>query len=66
MRAKSACRRSGLGSILFSYALRPFILCGAVWAAASMLVFLLRLVGSLEHPTIASSVAWHAHEMTYG
>jgi uncharacterized protein involved in response to NO len=52
--------------VLFSEGFRPFFLGAAVWAALSLAVWLLMLMGWVDLPTGIDPIAWHAHEMIYG
>ena len=51
---------------LFSEGYRPFFLGCALWAAVSILLWLVILTGWLELPPDFDPVGWHAHEMIYG
>lgn len=51
---------------LFSEGYRPFFLGCAVWAALSVLLWLVILTGWLDLPPGFDPVGWHAHEMIYG
>jgi uncharacterized protein involved in response to NO len=51
---------------LFHEGFRPFFLGTALWAALSMLLWLLLLSGNIELPIAIDPLAWHAHEMVHG
>jgi uncharacterized protein involved in response to NO len=51
---------------LFSQGFRPFFLAAALWAPASLGLFLLQLAGQLDLPTAFDPPTWHAHEMLFG
>ncbi len=50
--------------VLLSVAFRPFFLLAAIWAAASMGLWLAALTGASWLP--APGPAWHAHELLFG
>ncbi len=54
------------GPALFSYGFRPFFLFGALWAAISMVFWIMMLAGLFELPTRLDSISWHAHEFLFG
>ena len=59
--------RPGLASLpIFQNAFRPFFLGGAVWAAATLILWLATLAGRLALPTAFDPLAWHQHEMLFG
>lgn len=58
--------RAYRGPALFSYGFRPFFLFGAVWAAVSVVLWLLVLTGTLPLPSHLTPVEWHVHELLYG
>jgi uncharacterized protein involved in response to NO len=51
---------------LFSQGFRPFFLGAGLWAVASVVIWMLVLIGWLDLPGGFDPVAWHAHEMIYG
>ena len=59
-------RREYAGPTLFSYGFRPFFLCGALWAALAVLLWLPQYFGELSLPTAFTPRDWHIHEMLYG
>jgi uncharacterized protein involved in response to NO len=59
-------RREYAGPALFSYGFRPFFLCGAVWAALAVLLWLPQYFGELSLPTAFAPLDWHIHELLYG
>ncbi len=61
-----ARRREYAGPAIFSYGFRPFFLGGAIWAVLAILLWVPLHAGSLQVPSIASPLVWHAHEMLYG
>lgn len=58
--------RSHAGAAILSYGFRPFFLCGAIWAALAVAIWLPVLSGSFVLPTAFSPVEWHVHELLYG
>lgn len=58
--------RAWQGPALFSFGFRPFFLGAAFWAALSMALWLVMLVGWLDFPTAFDPVSWHAHEFLFG
>ena len=54
------------GPALLSFGFRPFFLSAAVWAALSMVLWVLMLSGRLELPTAFDLLSWHAHEVLFG
>lgn len=58
--------RRHTGPAVLAYGFRPFFLAAAVWAAASLALWLAALEGV---PVLASAfdpLTWHAHEMLFG
>ena len=51
---------------LFQEGFRPFFLGAALWAALSMVLWLLAVSGRVVLPIGIDPVAWHAHEMIHG
>jgi uncharacterized protein involved in response to NO len=51
---------------LLSYGFRPFFLLGALYAGATLLVWLPLLRGALETASLFPPVDWHSHEMLFG
>lgn len=58
--------RAWSGPALLSYGFRPFFLFGAIWAAASMIMWISMLSGGPFLPTQFDPVSWHAHEFLFG
>jgi uncharacterized protein involved in response to NO len=58
--------RNSTATALFQEGFRPFFLGAALWAALSMLLWLLLLSGSIALPIAIDPLAWHSHEMIYG
>ncbi len=58
--------RKATGAALLSYGFRPFFLGGAVWAVATMLLWIAALTWGLPLGGSYGALAWHAHEMTFG
>jgi uncharacterized protein involved in response to NO len=58
--------RAYTGPALLRQGFRPFFLAAAVWAAASIVIWLCILLGDLELPSLFDPLAWHVHEMLYG
>jgi uncharacterized protein involved in response to NO len=58
--------RKWTGPALFSYGFRPFFLFGAIWAATTMVLWIVMLSGVLSLPTRLDPVTWHAHEFLFG
>ena len=54
------------GPAILSYGFRPFFLFGAIWSAASVLLWLPAFHGWLELSTAFVPVDWHVHEMLFG
>ncbi len=52
--------------VLFSHGFRPFFLGGALWAAATMLLWIAMLTGRIAFETPYGAVPWHAHELLFG
>lgn len=51
---------------LFQEGFRPFFLGAALWAALSMVLWLLAVSGRVVLPIAIDPLAWHAHEMIHG
>ncbi|MFN0265361.1 NnrS family protein [Tepidamorphus sp. 3E244] len=58
--------RGYTGPALFSYGFRPFFLAGAIYAAASIAVWLPAWFGNIILPTHFAPVEWHVHELLFG
>lgn len=58
--------RKSTAPALFQQGFRPFFLGAALWAAASMILWLLTLSGGITLPIAIDPLAWHAHEMIHG
>ena len=58
--------RKSTAPALFQEGFRPFFLGAALWAATSMILWLLMLSGGFAFPIAIDALAWHAHEMIYG
>jgi uncharacterized protein involved in response to NO len=54
------------GPALFSYGFRPFFLAGALWSAASIVLWIPQFIGELSIRTAYTPLDWHIHEMLYG
>ena len=52
--------------VLFSHGFRLFFLGGALWAAATMLLWAALLTGRIAFDTPYGAVVWHAHELLFG
>lgn len=50
----------------FANGFRPFFLGAALWAAISMLLWILTLTGHITLPSAFDPVSWHAHAMLFG
>jgi uncharacterized protein involved in response to NO len=59
-------RRAWSGSALLSHGFRPFFLGGALWAAASMALWIGMLAGPVDLPTRMAPLDWHVHGLLYG
>ena len=60
-------RRSAWAATAFlSLGFRPFFLVASLWAASSMVVWMLALHGRAVLPTAFDPVSWHAHEALFG
>ena len=57
---------SGPGPAILSRGFRPFFLAAALWAALSMVLWLLVLRAGLAIPSAFDPVSWHAHEALFG
>jgi uncharacterized protein involved in response to NO len=66
MPAALARRRNYRGPALFSYGFRPFFLGAALWAMASILLWLPVYFGDFTLPVALAPLDWHIHEMLYG
>lgn len=58
--------RAWTGPALLSFGFRPFFMGAALWAAFSMITWILMLSGYLSLPTAFDPVSWHAHEFLFG
>lgn len=58
--------RAWSGTPLLSFGFRPFFLGASVWAALSMVLWVMVLSGTLSLPTAFDPVSWHAHEFLFG
>lgn len=54
------------GAALWSYGFRPFFLGGAVWAVATMALWIAALAGAVSVGGDFGPALWHAHEMLFG
>src|SRR5581483_7443470 len=54
------------GPALLSYGFRPFFLFGALYAGATVLVWLPLFEGEVSLPSALSPLDWHVHEMLFG
>ena len=59
-------RSARAGAAFLSLGFRPFFLFAALWAAASMALWILALRGRAVLPTAFDPVSWHAHEALFG
>jgi uncharacterized protein involved in response to NO len=59
-------RLSYSGPALFSYGFRPFFLGGAIWAAASIVLWIPQYTGALTLGAGFAPLDWHIHEMLFG
>lgn len=50
----------------FSYGFRAFFFSGALWAATSMLIWILWVTGTGGYSLPYGGMAWHAHELLFG
>lgn len=57
---------SRTGPVLFSYGFRPFFLASALWAIASLDLWVAHLSFGLPVASDYGTVYWHAHEMLFG
>src|SRR5262249_41822583 len=48
---------------LLSAGFRPFFLCGALWSAIAVPIWLAVYAGETEIPASLPPVVWHVHEM---
>ena len=58
--------RKSSAPALFQEGFRPFFLGAALWAALSMVLWLLAVSGRVVLPIAIDPLAWHAHEMIHG
>jgi len=58
--------RAYQGPALFSYGFRPFFLFGAVYAGATVPLWLAVFAGDVSLPTAFAPRDWHVHEMLFG
>jgi uncharacterized protein involved in response to NO len=61
--ATAAARRAYAGPALFSFGFRPFFLCGAIWAALVVPLWVWSFIAG-EPPEMTRG--WHVHEMLFG
>jgi uncharacterized protein involved in response to NO len=54
------------GPAILSYGFRPFFLCGALFAALAIALWLPQFFGELSLPNVFAPPVWHAHEMLFG
>lgn len=54
------------GPAILSYGFRPFFLCGALFAALAIVLWLPQFFGELSLPNVFAPPVWHAHEMLFG
>jgi len=57
---------SRTGPVLFSYGFRPFFLASALWAIASLDLWVAYLSFGIPVASDYGTVYWHAHEMLFG
>lgn len=58
--------RAWSGPAIFTYGFRPFFFGAGMWAAATMVVWILMLWGVVTLPTAFDPISWHAHEFLFG
>lgn len=58
--------RAWRGPALLSYGFRPFFLGAALWAAVSMVSWVLMIGGHMTLPIAFDPVSWHAHAFLFG
>lgn len=58
--------RNWTGPAVLSFGFRPFFLCGAVYAAGLIAVWVPWFLGFLSLDMAVPPVAWHAHELLFG
>jgi len=66
MATTSERRRAYSGPVIFSHGFRPFFLLAGVWAALSMLIWVVFLATDQSIPSRLAGVDWHMHEMLFG
>jgi uncharacterized protein involved in response to NO len=54
------------GPAILSYGFRPFFLCGALFAALAIALWLPQFFGEISLPNVFAPPVWHAHEMLFG
>ncbi|MCP4380733.1 MAG: NnrS family protein [Hyphomicrobiales bacterium] len=59
-------RWSAPGLAVLTYGFRPFFLCGAIYAALGIPVWLLMLIHGVEPLGPFDGLGWHIHEMIFG
>jgi uncharacterized protein involved in response to NO len=57
---------SRTGPVLFSYGFRPFFLASALWAIASIALWMAYLSFGVPVASDYGTLYWHAHEMLFG
>lgn len=63
----SRTARATLRRAFWSYGFRPFFMCAAAWAIATVLVLLAAALGGATWPNGALPLTrWHGHEMLFG
>ncbi|WP_340107646.1 NnrS family protein [Pikeienuella sp. HZG-20] len=58
--------RAWSGPAILGFAIRPFFLLGAIWAALAMALWAAMLSGRDVLATAFDPVSWHAHEFIFG
>lgn len=58
--------RAYRGPALFSFGFRPFFLLGAVWAAASVPLWIVTYAAGPDALPVAAGLSFHVHEMVFG
>lgn len=58
--------RAWRGPAIFSYGFRPFFLAASLWAAITMIGWVLMLSGLVVPTSAFDPISWHAHEFLFG
>ncbi len=59
-------RREFTGPAILGYGFRPFFLLAGIWAAGSMILWIVALSGRITLPTHLPMIDWHVHALLFG